>query len=99
MRCALSFDEARDLTDQNLSAWGELQSLDEPPAYREEDIKGEYEKETFFGYKMACDNTMMILKDLVEDEEMSEQASDHFQACMFGDLASQLVGILDNQEE
>lgn len=38
MRCALSFDEDKDLIDQKVAAWGEMQSLKEEPCYREEDI-------------------------------------------------------------
>ena len=62
MRCALSYDENKDLTDQKLSAWGEMQSLEEDPAYKEEDIKDEKEREYFFGYKMAVDD---MCKNLV----------------------------------
>lgn len=99
MRCALSFDENKELIDQKLSAWGEMQHLEEDPAYKEEDIKDEKEKEYFFGYKMACDEFCKDLDNLVEEEMISEEASDHLQALMAGSIAMQLFSILDNQEE
>lgn len=99
MRCALSYDESKDLIDQKLSAWGEMQSLEEEPAYKEEDIKDEKEKECFAGYKMACDEFCKDLDNCVKDEMISEEASDHLQTLMVGSLAMQLFSILDNQEE
>ena len=99
MRCALSYDENKDLIDQKLSAWGEMQSLEEDPVYKEEDIKDEKEREYFLGYKMACDEICKDIDNLVEDEMMSEEASDHLQALMAGSIAMQLFSILDNQEE
>ena len=99
MRCALSYDESKDLVDQKLSAWGEMQSLEEDPAYKEEDIKDEKERECFLGYKMACDEICKDIDNLVEDGTMSEEASDHLQALMAGSIAMQLFSILDNQEE
>ena len=99
MRCALKFDENKDLTDQSLAAWGEMQSLNEEPAYKEEDIKSPAEKEYFYGIKSAFDTVCSWLGDLVEDETVSEEASDELQAYMTGELAMQLFSILDNQEE
>lgn len=99
MRCALSFDENKDLTEQKLSAWGEMQSLEEDPGYKEEDIKDEKQKEYFFGYKMACDEFCKNLDNAVEDEMISDEASEHLQALMSGELAMQLFSILDYQEE
>ncbi|MCR4739167.1 MAG: hypothetical protein K5886_02770 [Lachnospiraceae bacterium] len=99
MRCALSYDKNKDLIDQKLSAWGEMQSLEEDPAYKEEDIKDEKEREYFLGYKMACDEICKDIDNIVEDEMMSEEASDHLQALMAGSIAMQLFSILDNQEE
>lgn len=98
MRCALSFDENKELTEQKLSAWGEMQSLEEDPGYKEEDIKDEKQKEYFFGYKMACDEFCKNLDNAVEDEMISEEASEHLQALMSGELAMQLFSILDYQE-
>lgn len=99
MRCALSFDENKELIDQKLAAWGEMQSLEEDPAYKEEDIKDEKEAEYFRGFKAAFDVVCKDLESLVEDEDISEEASDEFQAIMAGELAMQLFSILDNQEE
>ena len=92
MRCALSYDKNKDLIDQKLSAWGVMQSL-------EEDIKDEKEREYFLWHKMACDEICKDIDNLVEDEMMSEEASDHLQALMAGSIAMQLFSILDNQEE
>lgn len=99
MRCALSFDENKELMDQKVAAWGEMQSLEEDPAYKEEDIKDEKEREYFLGYKMACDEICKDIDNLVEDEMMSEEAYNHLQALMAGSIAMQLFSILDNQEE
>lgn len=99
MRCALSFDENKDLIDQKLSAWGEMQSLEEEPAYREENIKDEEQKEYFFGYKMAVDDMCKNLNMLIDSGDISEDASDELQAYMAGELAMQLFSILDYQEE
>ena len=71
MRCALSFDENKELMDQKVAAWGE----------------------------MACDEICKDIDNLVEDEMMSEEASDHLQALMAGSIAMQLFSILDNQEK
>lgn len=51
MRCALNFDSEKDLVEQDLSAWGEYQSLSEEPSYKEIDIVSEREKNFFKGYK------------------------------------------------
>ena len=99
MRCALRFDENKELMDQKVAAWGEMQSLEEDPAYKEEDIKDEKEREYFLGYKMACDEICKDIDNLVEDEMMSEEASDHLRALMAGSIAMHLFSILDNQEK
>ena len=36
MRCALSYDENKELMDQKVAAWGEMQSLEEDPVYKED---------------------------------------------------------------
>ena len=94
MRCALDFDENKPLFDQNVNAWGEMQSLSEEPSYREEDIKDDKDKEFFRGYKYACDEICNYLEDL-DDNELSND----IQTCMAGNIAMQLFSILDNQEE
>lgn len=99
MRCALSFDENKELINQKVAAWGEMQSLEEDPAYKEEDIKDEKEAAFFRGIKTAMDSVCHDLENLVEEEEISEEASDELQALMAGELAMQLFSILDNQEE
>ena len=99
MRCALSFDENKELMDQKVAAWGEMQSLEEDPAYKEEDIKDEKEAAFFRGVKMAMDSVCNDLSDLLEEEMMSEEADNELQARMAGELAMHLFSILDNQEE
>ena len=99
MRCALSYDENKELSEQSLSAWGEMQSLDEDPGYKEADIASEKERAYFKGFKAACDSVCHDLDALVDDEEISEEASGNIQALMAGELAMQLFSILDYQED
>lgn len=99
MRCALSFDENKDLTEQKLSAWGEMQSLKEEPAYKEEDIADDEDKAFFRGVKAAMDAVSIDLENAVVDEIISEDANEHLQTLISGELAMHLFSILDNQEE
>lgn len=99
MRCALSFDEDKDLIDQNIAAWGEMQSLSEEPVYREEDIKSDKKKSFLMGYKMAVDDVCKDLKLLIDDGEIPEEASDKLQSLISGDIAMQLFSILGGEEE
>lgn len=97
MRCAVDFDENKALFDQEIKAWGEMQSLEEEPCYKESDIKDEREKEFFNGYKFAFDTVCNLLESSVFDETISEDVSEHLQICMSGELAMMLFSILDNQ--
>ena len=99
MRGALSFDENKDLLDQELSAWGEMQSTDEEPCYKESDIEDERDAAFFRGVKAAMDSVCTDLDNLVEDGELSQDTSDYLQVLMAGELAMYLYSILDNQEE
>ena len=99
MRCALKWDEEKDLIDQKLSAWGEMQSLTEEPHYKEDDIKNEKDKEFFFGFKMAFDFVCNILDNMVSDEEITEEISEEIQKYFPGELAMQLFSILDHQPQ
>ena len=99
MRCALNFDEDKDLIDQKVMAWGEMQSLKEEPCYREEDIKGERQQAFFAGYKAAMSAVCKDINLLEEDGEITENASLSLQRLMAGSIAMQLFGILDSQEE
>lgn len=99
MRCALQFEADKDLTEQEVNAWGEMQSLEEEPSYREADIEGEKEKGYFLGFKSAFDFFCNLLDNLVEDEVITNDISDEIQSYMPGELAMQLFSILDNQEE
>lgn len=98
MRCAIDFDENKPLLDQKVRAWGEMQSLNDEPEYREEDIKDERERNIFQGYKMALDDVCGILMNCVDDGEIDEESSNYIQGLMSGDLCELLFSILDNQE-
>jgi len=99
MRCALSFDENKDLIEQNLAAWGEMQSLKDEPAYKEEEITDNEDKAFFRGVKMAMDAVIVDLENAVVDEIISKDANEHLQSLIAGELAMHLFSILDNQEE
>lgn len=99
MRCALSFDEDKSLIEQKVSAWGEMQSLKEEPAYKEEDIKDKEDAEFFRGYKSAVDEACNLLDTMVEDEELTEDVSEHLQRCLAGSIVELLFSILDYEEE
>lgn len=99
MRCAIDFDENKPLLDQKVRAWGEMQSLNDEPEYREEDIKDVRERNFFQGYKMALDDVCGILLNCVDDGEIDEESSNYIQGLMSGDLCELLFSILDNQEE
>ena len=100
MRCALSVDFSKgSLTEQSLAAWGELQSLNEDPSYKESDIKGEPEAAYFSGYKAACDEMLNDIENLLEDGEITDNLSATLHDYVCGSLAMQLFIILDHQEE
>lgn len=99
MRCALSFDENKDLIYQKVAAWGEMQPLSEEPCYREEDIGGERQQAFFTGYKAAMSAVYNDIKLLAEDGEITENASLSLQRLMAGRIAMLLFSILDIQEE
>ena len=99
MRCAIDFDENKELLNQNVNGWGEFQSLVEEPSYREEEIKSVENKEFFRGYKMALADVSRNLEILVDDEVISQEASDEMQAYLSGDLWELLISILDNEVE
>lgn len=99
MRCALSYDNETDFKDQKIAAWGELQSLEEDPAYKEEDIEDERDKAYFMGFKCGIDEAVHDLDTLLEDNEISEDAYDSLMILFTGELAMELFSILDHQEE
>lgn len=99
MRCAIKIDEEKSLYKQKVSAWGELQSLNEEPGYKEEDIKSEADKKFFEGYKFAFDEVDSILKNAIEEDTISEDEADDIRTSMSGSLCMMLFSILDEQEE
>jgi len=98
MRCAVDFDENKPLYDQEIKAWGELQSLEEEPCYRESEIKSKDEQEFFKGYKFALDSVCNILHNMEFDETITEEQSNEIQLFMSGELCMMLFSILDNEE-
>ena len=99
MRCALSFDEDKDLIDQKVAAWGEMQSLDEEPCYKEEDIRGERQQTFFIGYKAAMSKACNDINLLEKDGVLTENVSLSLQRLMAGNIAMILFSMLDSQEE
>ena len=99
MQCAIDFDENIPLAEQNVKAWGEMQSLDEEPAYKEEDIKDDNAKKFFLGYKCAMDDVCNSLDSLVSAGELKQKKADEIQKYMAGDLCMCLFSILDDEIE
>lgn len=99
MRCELQFDAEKKLINQNVSAWGVMQSLNEELAYKEEDIKDKEDAEFFRGYKSAIDEACNLLDTMVEDEELAEDVSEHLQRCLAGSIVELLFSILDYEEK
>ena len=98
MRCALSFNEDERLYDQEVSAWGEMQSMNEEPSYKESDIADPGDKRLFEGMKWMIDEVYSDLECMEDDGMITEEASEHLQALMSGNLAMMLFSILDRQE-
>lgn len=99
MRCAVDFDESKPLYEQEVKAWGEMQSLNEEPSYKESDIKDEREKEFFKGYKFAFDAVCNILGCLEDEEDLTGEQKDEIEIRMSGELCMMLFSILDNECE
>lgn len=97
MRCAIDFDENKPLVDQEIRAWGEMQSISEEPCYKESDIKKEKDREFFFGYKAALDDACNVLEQFVEFGDLDEATSEEIQCYLSGELCMQLFSILDNE--
>ncbi|MCF0260645.1 MAG: hypothetical protein HUJ54_12375 [Erysipelotrichaceae bacterium] len=107
MRCAVYIDENKDLISQNVKAWGELQSLNEEPCYREEDIKSAVDKAEFAGYKMALDDVIASAEDLTDladaaaygclSSGLKRFVEDIKDRC-YGNLCMLLFSIIDNQD-
>lgn len=97
MRCAIDFDENKPLLEQEVKAWGELQSLKEEPCYKESEIKDKNDKQFFMGYKAAMDDVCNILENLVMDGNLKKKKSEMIQMFMSGELCMNLFSILDNQ--
>lgn len=100
MRCALSFDENKSFINQELCAWGEMQSTKEEPAYKESDIHKERDKGFYLGCKAMADEVNVII-DGIDDQLTEEQKGcfEYIRDCIMGELAMQLFVILDNQED
>ena len=111
MRCAIDFNENEMLQDQKVRAWGEMQSTQEEPASKEEDIKSESAKNFCHGYKCALDDVCSILSNMEKDDHdinlknagslfedtITKSVSEHIQDLMAGELCMQLFAILDDE--
>lgn len=97
MRCAIKIDKNIALADQEVKAWGEMQSLEEEPVYKESDIEEEKDKKFFFGYKCSMDDTWAELDNLVFDEEITEEQASKVKERMKGSLCKVLFELLDSQ--
>lgn len=99
MRCAIKFDKSKALADQEVKAWGELQSLKDEPEYKESDIKGADNKMFFFSYKCAMDDTWADLDSMVFDEVLTEEQANSIKSCMEANLYMILFDLLDGEDE
>lgn len=99
MRCALSYDPEKTFFDQKLSAWGEMQSLNEEPGYKETDIKSDKEQIFFSGVKFAMDFVNNLADNMEEDGMISDDAADFIRQDICSELALNLFSILDNEED
>ena len=99
MRCALSVDRSKTLREQQVEAWGEMQSTREDPAYKEADIKGVEDREYFNGYKSAMDDALGLLEVMKTDDEISGGSVEEFRMMMESNICMNLFSILDHQEE
>ena len=99
MRCAINYDKETDFSDQKVKAWGEMQSLNEEPSYKEEDIESEADKAFFHGFKCGIDEAVHDLELLVEDGELDEEVKDTLLTYFEGEIVMQLFSILDHQLE
>lgn len=97
MRCAIDFDENKPLMEQEVRTWGEMQSLEEEPGYKESDIKDVKDKMYFMGYKAALDDVCNVLDNFVVDGELDEETSFDIQRWLSGELCMNLFSILDNE--
>ena len=97
MRCALCWDEDKPLMEQSVSAWGEMQAMDEVPCYKEDEIAAAVNKEFFRGAKFAMDQVCNILDNMQGDGELAQVTNEDIQHMMSGELCMLLFSILDDQ--
>ncbi len=108
MRCELQYDKNESFINQSVNAWGELQSLKEEPAYREEDIKDEGDRQFFRGYKYAVDRMIRNVENIIDDQfddvycdgirKAMDDLVEELKSDASGDICMLLFSILDNQE-
>lgn len=102
MRCALKYDEEKDFSDQIVSAWGVMQSLNDDPCYKESDLNEENRK-WFDAYKFGVDDSIHMLECYLENCDLF--ATDDIEDCVneFKDICSaeiceMLYTLIDDQE-
>ena len=99
MRCALDFDENKPLYDQEIAAWGEMQSLKEKPAYKESDIKDKMQKAFFIGCKYMAESIACHVENMQEIGQLDEYQVESIELNIQSELAMHLFSILDEQCE
>lgn len=102
MRCALRYDPAEEFVNQTVSAWGEMQSLNEEPSYKETDLNRG--NRTFFrGYKMAMDEAVASLRnalfDYTDEDTDDSEILQGFIENVTADICMALFSLLDEQME
>ena len=98
MRCALQFDESKRFSHQEVKAWGEMQSLEEEPSYKESEIKDKEHQAFFRGAKAGFDSVACDLDTLLDDDEIDKDIVDDLKRSMTDELAMGLFTILDEQD-
>ena len=99
MRCALQYNEKKELAMQKVKAWGEMQSLEDEPSYKEEDLTEE-SRTWFHGFKCAID---YAINDLKYNMFMSEPCGfvqdeiDREVRILIGEVAMMLFVLIDEQ--
>lgn len=102
MRCALKYDDEKMFGEQVVEAWGEMQSLNEQPIYKESELN-KANALYFHGYKNAIDDAFNTLQFMIEEEFDEDTDRDDFleavKASLAAEICMNLFSILDGQEE
>jgi hypothetical protein len=94
MRCSLKYNKEQHFNEQMVEAWGEMQSVNDEPSYKESDLNKENAL-YFRAYKLAMDSAIGLFGIIHEEEELREE----FEAMCAGDICMLLFSLLDEQGE